>query len=234
MLISTQDDKQHGENSMKLQEALNGYLLTNVNQIQSSYEWDFPTKNLPTPYAKKFNNDYKNSLDLRAFIHDAIKSKSAKAGELQAWYVRDWGGVKTNSPSTLDEYIQTSSVDLIQRGDKGIASWSKMLSVRDPSKYAIYDARVAMSLNTISLTQSSESTLFFPQLASRNKKIVSAQAAVKMHAKRRALQPAKYFYNDYLNLLSQAVKECGNKFDIQTAEMVLFANAEILASHWAT
>jgi hypothetical protein len=219
---------------MMLQEALNGYLLANVNQIHSSYEWDFPVKNLPIPYSKKSDNEFKNSLDLRAFIHDSIKSKSDKAGELQAWYVRDWGGVKTNSPSTLDEYIQTSSVDLIQRGNKGIASWSKMLSVRDPSKYAIYDARVAMSLNTISLTLSSESTPFFPQLASRNKKIISAQAAVKMHAKTRALKPAISFYNDYLDLLSKSVKQCGYKFDIQTAEMVLFANAEILAAYWTT
>ncbi len=219
---------------MNFQEALNSYLLANVNKIHQSYEWDFPTKNFPLPYAKKSNNDYQNSLELRGFIHNALKLKSEKSVELQIWYVRDWGGVKTNAQSTLDEYVRTSSECLIEREEKGIASWSKMLSVRDPSSFAIYDARVAMSLNTISLAQTSSSNLLFPQLSSRNKKIVAAQSAVTKRAKALALRTDKGFYKNYLSFLSQAVMQCGNKFDIQTAEMILFANAEILAAHWTS
>jgi hypothetical protein len=37
------------------------------------------------------------------------------------------------------------------------------------------------------------------------------------------------FYKYYLECLEKAAKCCGNNCDIQTAEMILFANAEILA-----
>ena len=217
---------------MKFQEALNWYLLNNVDKIKDNYQWNFPIKKFPLAYRKRSKNDYLNSLDLRMFIHDAIRSNSPRSGELQIWYVKEWGGVRTNRPSTLNEYIIIPAESLIERGERGIASWSKMLSVRDPSSYAIYDARVAMSLNTISLTQSSESNLVFPQLASRNKKIVAAQSIIKSQIKLRGLKSERYFYRNYLGSLNKAVYQCGNRFNIQTAEMILFANAEALSSHW--
>jgi len=219
---------------MKFQESLNRYLLENSYDIRHSYNWPFSTKNFPLDYSVDSSNSYQNSLDLRKFIHNEIKKNSEVSGALQVWYVRDWGGVRTNKQTTLDIYIGTSSDDLLDRGEKGIASWSKMLSVRDPKKYVIYDARVAMSLNTISLAQSDGSTLFFPQLSSRNNNIRNAQALVEIKAKSERLIASPYFYSEYLNLLNEAVSQCGNKFDIQTAEMVLFANAENLATYWTS
>ena len=219
---------------MKFQESLNKYLLENYNNIRHSYNWPFSTKNFPLDYSNDSSNSYQNSLDLRKFIHNEIKKNSKMAGALQVWYVRDWGGVRTNKQLTLDKYIGTSSDNLIGRGEKGIASWSKMLSVRDPKKYVIYDARVAMSLNTISLAKSDGSTLFFPQLSSRNNNIRNAQALIEKKAKSEHRAVSQYFYSEYLNLLNEAVSHCGNNFDIQTAEMVLFANAENLASYWTS
>jgi hypothetical protein len=217
---------------MKFQESLNTYLLENYSDIRHIYNWPFSTKNFPLEYSNDSKNSYQNSLDLRKLIHNEIKNNSEVSGALQAWYVRDWGGVRTNKQVTLDKYIGMSSENLVDRGEKGIASWSKMLSVRDPKKYVIYDARVAMSLNTISLMKSEGSTLFFPQLSSRNKNIRNAQALVDMKAMSEHLAVSHYFYREYLKLLNEAVNQCGNKFDIQTAEMVLFANAENLASYW--
>ena len=217
---------------MNFQKTLNAYLLENVNQITLNYQWNFSTKNFPISYTKKSTNHYRNSLDLREFIHKEIKSKSQISDDLQTWYVKDWGGVKTNRKSTFDEYLESPSEDLIKRGDKGIASWSKMLSVRDPTIFAIYDARVAISLNTISLLNSSESNLFFPQLSSRNKKIVAAQNLIQNFAIYKSLKHDEDFYRKYLNYLNIAVTQCGNKFDMQTAEMVLFANAVTLVERW--
>lgn len=218
---------------MNFQKTLNAYLLEHFNQVKCSYKWPFSTKAFPLPYTKNSTNDYQNSLDLREFIHQKIKAKSEKSIDLQIWYVKDWGGVRTNRESTFEEYLHTPSEDLIRKkGEKGIASWSKLLSLRDPSTFAIYDARVAMSLNTISLICSSKSNTFFPQLPSRNKKIVAAQAVIKSLAKSKNLNFDSGFYKNYLNTLNQSVIECGNKFDIQTAEMVLFANAEDLSMHW--
>ena len=217
---------------MSLQECLNDSLVSKVNEIKSKYDWNFNVKNLLLPYEKKSSNHYENSLDLRGFIHTEIKSNSSESRALQFWYVRDWGGVKRNREATLDNYIQSSSDDLIARREKGIASWSKILSVRDPSSYVIYDARVAMSLNSILLFKEIGSNIFFPQPPIRNKKIVAAQAKVKTLVKYRGLQTQKSFYHFYLNLLRQSSIQFANKFDIQTAEMILFANAENLAMRW--
>jgi hypothetical protein len=89
-----------------------------------------------------------------------------------------------------------------------------------------------MSLNSLFLFNEIGSDIFFPQLPSRNKKIVAAQAKVKTLVKYSALQNHKSFYQFYLNLLHQSSIQFGNKFDIQTAEMILFANAENLAMRW--
>ena len=218
---------------MKFQEALNCYLLENLNQIQSGYKWDFTTNKFPISYKKKSTNDYQNSLDLREFIHQKVKFKSEFSDEFQVWYVKEWGGVKSNKTLTFDDYLISSSEELINRGQKGVASWSKMLSVRDPSKYAIYDARVAVSLNTISLLFSEESNLFFPQLSSRNNKIIAAQQSIKKYIKLKNLNIINDFYNSYLYFLRKAVNDCERKFDIQTAEMILFANAEEMAKKWS-
>ena len=89
-----------------------------------------------------------------------------------------------------------------------------------------------MSLNTISLLCTGKSNTFFPQLPSRNKKIVAGQTVIKSLVKSRNLNFDSGFYKNYLNILKYSVIECGNKFDIQTAEMVLFANAEDLSKKW--
>ena len=58
------------------------------------------------------------------------------------------------------------------------------------------------------------------------------QAVIKSLAKSKNLNFDSGFYKNYLNILNHSVSECGNKFDIQTAEMVLFANAEDLSMQW--
>ena len=69
--------------------------------------------------------------------------------ELIEYYISTWGGIHTNSEESMMEYSTLSASELIKLGKKGIASWSKAIVVHDPEEYAIFDARVAISLNCI-------------------------------------------------------------------------------------
>jgi hypothetical protein len=222
-----------GAGELSFQEALNFYLLSNFQEIDKNYKWDFSVKSLVMQFTKNPGQYYLNSKCLRKIINEKIISNPELAAELQVWYVKEWGGVKSNKIETLFEYIQLAPNILIGRGERGIASWSKMLSIRDPENYAIYDARVAMSLNTISLIKATKSDVFFPQLSSRNKKIIVAQHRVADCARINGIERKENFYQYYLNCLRRAVIECNGKFDIQTAEMILFADAEKLSGLWS-
>lgn len=219
--------------TMSFQEALSRYLLGSFEGVKEIYNWNFSTEKIPVSYTDISANSYERSRNLRHFIYKSISEKSPLSSDMQIWYVRDWGGVRANSASTLIDYVGASCSELMERGDKGIASWSKMLSVRDPSAYAIYDARVALTLNTISEKYSVFPKILFPQLLSRNKKIVSAQKKVSENSKNFGLQPVENFYRLYLSLLKNSVMQCEYKFDLQAAEMILFANAEIMAEYWS-
>lgn len=128
-------------------------------------------------------------------------------------------------------YINANVDQLISLGSKGIATWSKILSIRNPSKYAIYDARVAVSLNSIQKIYDVESPILFPQLASRNKSFVLQTQQIINNSRFFKNKCNTNFYLEYLDILSYATSKT-NGFDIQDAEMVLFLNAEELSTTW--
>ena len=94
------------------------------------------------------------------------------------YFVSDWGGVRSNRDKTLNKYISWINEGKYPNTIGGIASYSKMYSFYDPDMYAIYDARVAVSLNMIQFI-ADKPFLFFPYLKGRNKKI----EAVRVHPK---------------------------------------------------
>ena len=51
----------------------------------------------------------------------------------------------------------------------GISSFSKILAIKGPDKYAIYDARVAVSLNAIQIIYQISSGVAFPYVLGRNR-----------------------------------------------------------------
>ena len=81
----------------------------------------------------------------------------------------------------MRENIHIPSVDWL-------ASYFKMYSFYDPDLYAIYEARVAVSLNMIQFI-SNKPCLFFPYLKGRNKKI----EAVRVHPQLNRRDTLKWF-----------------------------------------
>jgi hypothetical protein len=128
----------------------------------------------------------------------------------------------------MEEYRSFLAEELIEKGVKGIASWSKALVVHDYTKYAIFDARVSCSLNARQIIYDTKDKRLYPILASQNKRIVEANKKLKSISKEYDwIKPNEYtFYNEYLELLSYSARDLNS--NISTVEMLLFAKAEEL------
>ncbi|MDG0981015.1 MAG: hypothetical protein P8O79_14910 [Halieaceae bacterium] len=151
--------------------------------------------------------------------------------------IRDWGGIKGNRRSTIERYadLDTHSDEFVY---KGVASYSKVLGIIDPLKFAILDARVVVSLNAIQLISDKESGVFFPYLSGRNK--VTGDNANKRgfsqvdvfkknsHLFRLWSKPKKNnVYKLYLDILRSEARKLNQP--LYELEMALFADAENLA-----
>jgi hypothetical protein len=211
---------------------ISDYISTQFERLNDIYKWNFNLNHFPDKnYVQVGANPYKRSRHLREMIHNNIIKKSPNSNEFQIWYVKNWGGVKTNKAETLQYYIDSQYEELLTLHSKGIATWSKVLSVRNPSQYAIYDARVAVSLNSIQKKFNVNESILFPQLISRNSSFVlPTQAAIKKSSFFK-FENIKEFYEIYLNILHNSISK-HEKYDIQDAEMVLFSNAEELSYVW--
>jgi hypothetical protein len=216
-------------NSVKV---ISDYISTQFDRLNDIYKWNFNLNHFPDKdYVQVGANPYQRSRHLREMIHNNIVKKSPSSNEFQIWYVKNWGGVKTNKAETLQYYIDSQYEELLTLHSKGIASWSKVLSVRNPNQYAIYDARVAVSLNSIQKKFNVNESFLFPQLVSRNSSFVlPTQAAIKKSSFFK-FDKVKDFYEIYLNILHNSVSK-HEKYDLQDAEMVLFSNAEELSNVW--
>lgn len=148
------------------------------------------------------------------------------------WVVYDWGRVRRRAtdshkswPKDLglyrDEVVENFIYDNYQIR---VASWSKVLAFAVPSKYAIYDARVAMSLNAMLDEVNYFHRFYMPPASS------PALEKVFDHVKdeARALSVDKFpkyiGYFEYMKLLNALVAK-GIAKNVLEVEMKLFANA---------
>ncbi len=215
---------------MKFEDALTQYVDNNIGRLEEKYKWKIPLK---LPIEVKFSNEnrFHKNITLRKALHDGWKTATQEQRrEIIEWYISDWGGVRTNSEEKLKFYASSTPEQLIEWKAAGIASWSKALSVVDPSRFAIFDARVSSAINSIQIIQNVSNPRYFPDLPSRNNKIVSATAIAKSTVKKKWESASKEtFYQEYNTLLGDIAANIGRGATLQTVEMVLFAFAEDLA-----
>jgi hypothetical protein len=215
----------------KLEGALLRFIEAHHSKLSDAYDWKFSLLGFPSAnFEITGNSPYEQSKSLRRFIHSAIAQDDKLKVKYQKWYVRDWGGVRGNKESTLDGYIKSSASELKLLGVKGVATWSKILSIRDPEKYAIYDARVALSINSLQLLENIKEATIFPQLPSRNNSfVVPAQKAI---VKSSFFSRTKFpdFYQVYLDMLRNVAQR--GPWDIQDIEMALFSYSRDLSLVW--
>jgi hypothetical protein len=99
---------------------------------------------------------------------------------------------------------------------KGVATWSKVLAIRNPGKYPIYDARVGAALVALQLLKEPTNPFLFAQVTSRNNVIRDFQRRIK-----EAGGSKGQTYPDYVALLT-AVAEKAKLDSPEEIEMVLF------------
>lgn len=207
------------------------YAREYINELNDWYSWrEINEEKLPFGMKLPTGNQYIKNVylkkQLNRFWRDA--KDNGTRHQLIKYYISTWGGIHTNSDESMYEYSTLSAVELIKLGKKGIASWSKAIVVHDPEKYAIFDARVSISLNCIQKLYNLSEPSLFPILPSRNKKVALGNKLIKQTAKTESWRKIKNesFYRDYLDTLKSVANELGA--DISTIEMLLFAKAEEL------
>jgi hypothetical protein len=162
---------------------------------------------------------------LAASKQGCLASKEAIARQ----YIVDFGGIRKNSDGRISHYAKASDEELADGKLAGVASWSKLLSIRDPAVYAIYDARVAFSLNAIQAQRLGHVSVWWPLLSTQNatlKRVQRLFVNIKPGSEHRI--KSRVAYRCYMEALTHAVGS-GIPDD---GEMILFAMAPKLAQDW--
>lgn len=192
---------------------------TNSGRDTSFYKYEFNTEVLPDRVVVADGNCLERNLSLRTALNGIWMQEPDRRFEVGSYYVRRWGGIGGNKQTTLERYIR-----LLGDGEiplkQGIASWSKIATVSDPSRFAIFDARVSAALNCIQLrNQSLEYS--FPQLETQNGAVKRFNGRWRAAGHARGLPHDSDFYRRYLECIQGASKLA--KTSIQHIEMFLFS-----------
>ncbi|SEP19126.1 hypothetical protein SAMN04490248_1352 [Salinihabitans flavidus] len=228
-------------------EHLEGFSL---GLLPESYNWIIPgQKSLIRIFGDSLTEDdydrleghgYDQNVTLKQLLHKKwIESPGARR-KMARWIISDWGGIRGNQDKTLLRYVQVAEVNDPRTPIKGVASYSKLLSVAHPAKYAIYDARVAVALNAAQYLMGGERVVF-PYLPGRNKKTgdnisnrgFSRQAdfsAKELQRQGWTVIAPRHGYQSYLQLLNSVQRSLHKQPPLYELEMTLFSQAEKLAS----
>jgi hypothetical protein len=156
-------------------ENMSNFLSSYVSDIESQYDWTFKIEKVPEAIEFDFdtlNNWYKKTVKLKKLLIDELNSRANfdQRFPLGEYFVVEWGGVGTNKNlraklALYDNVQDLSSITTLS----GVSSWSKYLSLRNPSA-AIYDSRVAYAINTINYLNN-VTEKFFPIPDGRSPKL---------------------------------------------------------------
>ncbi len=216
---------------MDLYQAIVDFSHQHIANLEQSYTWEINSEHLPVDLSLSGKNIYEQNISLRHQLHHAFLATTdfEEKYKIIRWYIYHWGGVKANSNNTLAEYSQSPPETLILKGADGIASWSKALSIIDPVRYAIYDARVAMSLNALQVIYAVDSPQYFPPLKGRNTLINFFQAKLQTTFSQWNKASTQTFYQEYLALLQIVADQFSENVTRHEVEMLLFVHAEELS-----
>jgi len=219
-----------GHHPGTLRECLSRFHAKNAPRLDELYRWPIPRLDIGIPFEQGSDSLTKANMRLKRTLNAAWQdAHEARRFEIAHWYVARWGGVKRNKRETLEDIVAASEKELLSRGMSGIATWSKVLVVKDPDRYAIFDARVATSINALQLIGRHERPILFPSLPSQNRTITQFQKWLRERGFERSRYVAKAeVYPAYLEILGDVAKGLGLA-SLDEIEMALFANAETLS-----
>lgn len=212
-------------------------------------EWELPKEQMAleklvgsnaTKELYAIKNSAECNIRLREIISPYLKHRDMKV-RLDAieWVVYDWGNVRGKSekhekwPEQLKKFEPKVIDDFIAKNYKDrIASWSKVLGFAQSETYAIYDARVVMSLNATLDNTIYKGRFYMPPPSSDKLKPLfsNIKKHVADHYKNKQVNYMGYF--DYMDLLNAFVDR-GLALNVLEAEMKLFAHGMTFAAQYA-
>jgi hypothetical protein len=203
---------------IKFEAILFDYFSAQQATLEDIYDWDIPEK-VPITFVRGTDNRARANMRLRRELRNAWLNEPSRRYELAIWYVRYWGGIRSNKQETIQVYCDSSEEKLASSTWKGVATWSKILAMRNPDKYAIYDARVGAALLALQLLKRTTTPILFSPVPSQNKAVKRFQDRVKQMPGTKG-----HTYNDYVALLTAVAKRSGLTSP-EEIEMVLFAHS---------
>ncbi|MXO64900.1 hypothetical protein [Altericroceibacterium endophyticum] len=218
------------------------YFQAALPQLETDYTWSIPQSFEEYGFRGR---GYEANKQLK-YHFSRLWHETDREGreELARKIVSDWGGVRANRPETLVRYIDWIEHERSVWPKQGVASYSKILSIVAPDKFAIYDARVAVSLIAIQYIFGSSRGVLFHYVPGRNKTTGDNKGrGFTNHPrfKSRALKHVGWTrlrpnanYQTYLDTLNRVANQLWQQTQFQDLllcdlEMSLFANAERLA-----
>jgi hypothetical protein len=215
---------------MTLETALIDFWRGSIAPDNDWYKWrKINPRYLPEGVSVGSGNAFSQNENLKKQLSKQYQTGSDDQKiELTRYYIAVWGGVRRNSADKISAYALNQPHELIANGIVGIASWSKALSIRDPDSYAIYDARVAVSLNALQIIHNVAAPVLFPLLTGQNKIINEGAKLLAGHAGNgtwRKISPES-FYDEYNALLAKVALSLNVKH--YAVEMALFTKAPAL------
>lgn len=214
---------------MTLNQAIIDYARTILTPTNDWFSWKINPNLIPDGIALPHGNPYSQNVALKLALNVQYHLGNVDTKILVTkYYIATWGGVRRNSEEKIRNYSLAPPDTLVANGIDGIASWSKALCIRDPNEHAIYDARVAVSLNCLQIIFGVDDPQLFPLLAGQNKLINKGSQRIRQFAcdKKWSKAQEAEFYQIYNSMLSSAATALA--VGTYAIEMLLFAHAPIL------
>ena len=206
-------------------------LASQMALLDTLYVWDTDTtaKDFPDFTTNSTSHTQKN-LALKAHVAEQWRGADEPTKRILAKAIIQGWGKLTNDADTLETYVMLADGDNRRIPLDGISSYSKLLAFTRPEQYAIYDSRVAVTLNALQLLHPHNVPVFFQYPAGRAKDIVRFSAlftADMMRSMQWEVLPKNTTYAQYMELLHGLA---GKTHTIQHYEMLLFALAPQLTT----
>jgi hypothetical protein len=164
------------------------------------------------------------------------KSPFDEKVRVAGWLVREWGGIKRNASETIVGYVNQADACRPATPFSGVASYSKIFSIKDPAKFAIFDARVSTTLNAAQLLMLRDGTIrqqdlmYFPMPTGQNTivKYFAKAARPEIFIKKGFRSERNRTYETYMTILL-AITGVAGVPSVLDAEMILFVAAPRLS-----
>jgi hypothetical protein len=206
--------------------------LNNNLKLESLYQFEFNEELLPFAIHFPTTKYYDRNIILKQELHNAWAYANVQTkGDIVEYYIKNWGGIRGNGITTMNQYRNQDTNQLLNRGYIGISSWSKALVIHNPEEYFIYDSRVAFTINCLQEKYNLNNKIKFDIPSGRGRLVGIASGLLNNqynYNNWNYIIPLDEVYNNYLELINLISNNTG--FSKSKIEMSLFSIAPSLAS----